>query len=92
MASKPVCMYELESEENRYFSPFCWAARFALIHKGLKVKTVPWHFKEQEKIAFSNQGLVGYVALRGHVCWTYQICILPACVKNGAGEAGCAAL
>ena len=58
MASKPVAIYELESDEGRYFSPFCWAARFALIHKGLKFKTEPWHFQEQEKIKFSNQGLV----------------------------------
>ncbi len=39
-------------------SPFCWATRFALIHKGLKYETVPWHFQEQDKIKMSNQGLV----------------------------------
>lgn len=39
-------------------SPFCWAIRFALIHKGLKYHTVPWHFHEEEKIEFSKQGLV----------------------------------
>ena len=39
-------------------SPFCWAIRFALIHKGLKYETVPWHFQEQDKIKMSNQGLV----------------------------------
>ncbi len=39
-------------------SPFCWASRFALIHKGLKYETVPWHFHEEEKIKMSNQGLV----------------------------------
>ena len=39
-------------------SPFCWASRFALIHKGLKYETVPWHFHEEERIKMSNQGLV----------------------------------
>ncbi|CAL5225247.1 g8038 [Coccomyxa viridis] len=58
MASKPVSIYELTSDDNRYFSPFCWATRFALIHKGLKYETVPWHFQEQDKIKMSNQGLV----------------------------------
>ena len=58
MSSKPVSVYELESDDKRYFSPFCWAARFAIIHKGLKVDTLPWHFQEKDKIKFSNQGLV----------------------------------
>ncbi len=39
-------------------SPYCWATRLAVIHKGLKFKTVPWHFGEQDKIKFSKQGLV----------------------------------
>ena len=39
-------------------SPYCWAIRFALVHKGLKYETVPWHFQEQDKIKMSNQGLV----------------------------------
>ena len=58
MPSKPISIYELESDDKRYFSPFCWAARFAITHKGLKVDVLPWHFQEKDKIKFSNQGLV----------------------------------
>ena len=48
----------LPSHSTLACSPFCWAIRFALIHKGLKYKVMPWHFQEQDKIKFSNQGLV----------------------------------
>jgi glutathione S-transferase len=40
------------------FSPFCWRTRFALAHKGLPVKTLPWRFTETSDIAFSGQALV----------------------------------
>lgn len=55
---QPVTIYELEADEKRFMSPFCWAARFALLYKGLPVQTIPLHFQEQEKISFSKQGLV----------------------------------
>ena len=58
MSSKPISIYELETDDKRFLSPFCWAARFAIIHKGLKPDVVPWHFQEKDRIAFSNQGLV----------------------------------
>ncbi|CAK0735587.1 hypothetical protein CVIRNUC_000605 [Coccomyxa viridis] len=58
MSSKPISIYELETDDKRFLSPFCWAARFAIIHKGLKPDVIPWHFQEKDKIAFSNQGLV----------------------------------
>ena len=58
MSSKPISIYELESDDKRYFSPFCWAARFAIIHNGLIVDTVPWHFQEKDNIKLSNQGKV----------------------------------
>ena len=60
MSSKPISIYELETDDKRFLSPFCWAARFAIIHKGLKPDVIPWHFQEKDKIAFSNQGLVNH--------------------------------
>ena len=60
MSSKPISIYELETDDKRFLSPFCWAARFAIIHKGLKPDVIPWHFQEKDKIAFSNQGLVSH--------------------------------
>lgn len=57
--AKPISIYELEGGPNQFFSPFCWAARFAVAHKGLPIETIRWKFKEGDKIAFSNQGLVG---------------------------------
>ncbi|CAL8468105.1 g7644 [Coccomyxa elongata] len=56
--AKPISIYELEGGPNQFFSPFCWAARFAVAHKGLPIETIRWKFKEGDKIAFSNQGLV----------------------------------
>ena len=55
---QPIRIYELVTGENRYFSPFCWATRLAVIHKHLPVETVPWRFRQQDKIAFSGQSLV----------------------------------
>jgi glutathione S-transferase len=40
------------------FSPYCWRTRFALAHKGLPVRTVPWRFSDHDAIAFSGQGKV----------------------------------
>ena len=61
--AKPISIYELEGGPNQFFSPFCWAARFAAAHKGLPIETIRWKFREGDKIAFSNQGLVGYIPL-----------------------------
>ena len=63
MSSKPISIYELETDDKRFLSPFCWAARFAIIHKGLKPDIIPWHFQEKDKIAFSNQGLVNHTLM-----------------------------
>ena len=30
------------ADKERVFSPFCWATRLAVLHKGLKGETVPW--------------------------------------------------
>ena len=39
----PIKVWELcGAEKERVFSPFCWATRLAVIHKGLECETVPW--------------------------------------------------
>ena len=60
---EPISVYELyagnlKDGTPRFFSPFCWAARLAIVHKGIPVETIPWLFQEGDKIAFSKQGLV----------------------------------
>lgn len=39
-------LYELAGAEDERFSPFCWRARFALAHKGIKATTVGLGFLE----------------------------------------------
>ncbi|VCU69054.1 Beta-etherase [Pigmentiphaga humi] len=52
-------LYDLAGANPDFrFSPYCWRARLALAHKGLAVQTVPWRFKEKDKLAFSGQGRV----------------------------------
>ena len=54
-----ITLYDLAgAEEGRRFSPYCWRTRMALAHKGLAFETVPWHFTEKDRIAFSGQGRV----------------------------------
>lgn len=40
------------------FSPYCWATKFALAHKGLGVETIPWRFTDKAALAASGQGRV----------------------------------
>jgi glutathione S-transferase len=40
------------------FSPFCWRAKMALLHKGLAFETMPWRFTEKEAIGRTGQGRV----------------------------------
>ncbi|CAL8468116.1 g7655 [Coccomyxa elongata] len=56
--AKPISIYQLEGGPNQFFSPFCWAAKFAVAHKGFAIENIRWKFREADKIAFSNQGLV----------------------------------
>lgn len=58
-AQNPIRMYDLcSADETRRFSPYCWRIRMALAHKGLDCETIPWHFTDKDKIAFSGQGAV----------------------------------
>ncbi len=52
-------LYDLAgAEPDRRFSPYCWRIRMALAHKRLEVETIPWHFTDKERIAFTKQGRV----------------------------------
>jgi glutathione S-transferase len=54
-----VTLYELAAANTDIrFSPYCWRIRLALAHKQLPVETLPWHFTETERLAFSGQGKV----------------------------------
>lgn len=52
-------LYDLAgAEDDRRFSPYCWATKLALAHKRLVVDTIPWRFVEKEAISPSGQGRV----------------------------------
>lgn len=54
-----IQLFELAAKDDRYrFSPYCWRARMALLHKGLDYESVPWRFIEKERIAESGQKAV----------------------------------
>ncbi|HUM08709.1 MAG TPA: glutathione S-transferase N-terminal domain-containing protein [Acidocella sp.] len=52
-------LYDLAAADERVrFSPYCWRTKLALAHKNLAYSTIPWHFTDKDKIAFSGQGKV----------------------------------
>ncbi|NKC32114.1 glutathione S-transferase family protein [Falsiroseomonas selenitidurans] len=52
-------LYELCGQDPaRVFSPYCWRARMALLHKGLDFASVPWRFTETERLAFAQHDKV----------------------------------
>ncbi len=53
-----ITLYDLVFQDDRRPSPFCWRAKFALAHKGLKWDEVPTGFTEKEKIAFADSKTV----------------------------------
>ena len=53
-----ITLYDLAFQDDRRPSPFCWRAKFALAHKGLKWDEVPMGFNEKEKIAFADSKTV----------------------------------
>jgi len=51
-----ITFYELVgASDTLCFSPNTWRTRMALEHKKLPYATVPWHFVEKDKIAFTGQ-------------------------------------
>lgn len=52
-------LYDLAARDDRIrFSPFCWRAKMALLHKGLEFETLPWRFTDKDMIAPTGQGRV----------------------------------
>ena len=52
-------LYDLAgADEAVRFSPYCWRTKLALAHKNLAYETIPWHFTDKDKIAFSGLGQV----------------------------------
>lgn len=53
-----LVLYERLCADDRRPSPYCWRARLALAHKGLKPSYRGIKFTEADKVAFSGQGKV----------------------------------
>jgi len=52
-------LYDLAGANDLRFSPYCWRARMALLHKGLDFETEPCRFTEiGEKVAFAGHDRV----------------------------------
>lgn len=52
-------LYELVGADPQIrFSPYCWRARMALLHKGIEAQITPWRFIDKEALAFSGQDKV----------------------------------
>lgn len=49
-----ITLYDLTFAEDRRPSPYCWRAKLALKHKGLKWRDEPCGFNEKQKIAFAQ--------------------------------------
>jgi glutathione S-transferase len=49
-----ITLYDLQFDGDRRPSPFCWRAKLALKHKGLKWRDEPCGFGEKQKIAFAQ--------------------------------------
>lgn len=49
-----ITLYDLTFADDRRPSPYCWRAKLALRHKGLKWRDEPCGFNEKQKIAFAQ--------------------------------------
>ena len=49
-----ITLYDLAFDQDRRPSPYCWRAKLALKHKGLKWRDEPCGFTEKQKIAFAQ--------------------------------------
>jgi glutathione S-transferase len=64
----PITLYDLAgADAERRFSPFCWRAKMALVHKGLEFETVPWRFTEKDRLPQPNRGRVPVIVDDGEV-------------------------
>ncbi len=75
--SKEVQLYDLAgADPDVRFSPYCWRTRFALAHKGLAVRTIPWRFHESPALGFSGQNKVPVIVdgeRTVHDSWTIAL-------------------
>jgi glutathione S-transferase len=53
-----ITLYDLVFDKDLRPSPFCWRAKMALKHKGLKWRDEPMGFTEKQKIAFAGSNTV----------------------------------
>ena len=53
-----ITLYDLAFDGDRRPSPYCWRAKLALKHKGLKWRDEPMGFNEKQKIAFAGSETV----------------------------------
>ncbi len=54
-----ITLYDLVGSNSEIkFSPFCWRARMALLHKGVDFTSEPWRFLEKDAIAESGHQAV----------------------------------
>ncbi len=49
-----ITLYDLAFGDDRRPSPYCWRAKLAMKHKGLKWRDEPCGLTEKQKIAFAN--------------------------------------
>ena len=50
-----ITLYDLVFSEDRRPSPYCWRAKLAMKHKGLKWRDEPMGFTEKQKIALDRK-------------------------------------
>lgn len=62
-----ITLYDLVFDKDLRPSPFCWRAKLALKHKGLKWRDEPMGFTEKQKIAFADSNLVPVIHDGTHV-------------------------
>lgn len=91
-----IIMHDLAGADPELrFSPYCWRTRFALVHKGLPVETIPWRFTDREALAFSGQGKVPVIQDGGKVVfdswliadYLEEICPTPTLFGGVTGRA-----
>jgi glutathione S-transferase len=92
-----ITLYDLAAADPAVrFSPYCWRTKFALAHKGLEVETLPWHFTETARLAFSGQARVPVIVDGANVVsdsWAIAVYLdrtypdRPGLLGGAAGEA-----
>ena len=78
----PIKVWELcGADKARVFSPFCWATRLAVLHKGLECETVPWWACRSLTSSFSTT-LLNTTVDTAEDCWKEQLLWIPHLVTR----------